>query len=249
MATRSASASQSTITVPGSAVLHAHSDNSARAGPTARGRLLLGAGLIVAAAAVLPFDGAVSQFFTRFRPGGDLRREIELIQQFGGPVSIALATLLIWRLDAPRLKRIVEWILAAGIAWLTVFVMKISLGRPRPKFLGEHLHFLGPWNTHIVKEGDPPRHAWEINAPDVAEIWSMPSSHTALAVVAAAWLSRQYPRLTPIVVPLACVVGACRVLLKAHYASDVFVGAAIGLLATEVCVTLSRRRDRSAPPA
>ncbi|MBL8746074.1 MAG: phosphatase PAP2 family protein, partial [Phycisphaerae bacterium] len=174
---------------------------------------------------------------TAWRPGGDLRREAELIQQFGSPTTILLCALIIWRLDPLRLPRMLDWLLAAGMTWLSVFALKITLGRPRPKFVGEHLHFLGPWNTHVVKEGDPPRHAWEVFADDVAEIWSMPSSHTAFAVVAAICLTHLYPRLRPVAFGLAAIVGFCRVLLKAHYASDVLIGAAMGYLLAEVCMT------------
>lgn len=203
-----------------------------------RGRLLRVCGaLLVLAIVALPFDGVVSGFVTKFRPGGDLRREMELIQQFGSVTTMIVCALLIWRLDAGRLSRMLGWLLAAGLTWVAVFSLKVTIGRPRPKFVGEHLNFLGPWNTHGVKEGDPPRHAWEVFADDVAEIWSMPSSHTAFAVVAAVCLSRMYPRLRPMVITLAVIVGLCRVLFKAHYPSDVLVGAAIGYAIAEVCMT------------
>jgi membrane-associated phospholipid phosphatase len=188
---------------------------------------------------LLPFDGAISGFVTPFRPGGDLRREMELLQQFGSPTTMIVCTLLIWRLDPRMLLKMLDWLLAAGMTWAAVFALKASLGRPRPKFVGEHLNFLGPWNTYIVQEGDPPRYAWEILADDVTEIWSMPSSHTAFAVVAAVCLTRMYPRLRPIAIVMAVLVGVGRVLFKAHYPSDVLIGAAIGYAIAEVCMSRS----------
>jgi hypothetical protein len=74
------------------------------------------------------------------------------------------------------------------------------------------------------------RHAWEIGSGISSDLWSMPSSHTVYAAALAVCLSRMYPRLTPIVTVLACIVGLARVLLQAHWASDVFVGAALGLI-------------------
>jgi membrane-associated phospholipid phosphatase len=187
------------------------------------------------AAILLPFDGAISRAVTAARPAGDLRRELEILQQFGSISTIAVASLLIWRLDPARVRRLGEWLLAAVLTWAAVFALKITFGRPRPKFPGEHLHFLGPTTTYVVQEGDPPRHAWEFWHDDVTEIWSMPSSHTAFAVVAAVALSRLYPRLTPIMVAAACAVGGCRVLFKAHYPSDVIVGALLGFLIAHAC--------------
>jgi membrane-associated phospholipid phosphatase len=200
---------------------------------------MLCGGAVILAVLLLPFDGAISTFVTQFRPGGDLKRELELLQQFGSPTTMIVCALLIWRLDPRMLARMLDWLLAAGLTWAAVFALKVSLGRPRPKFLGEHLNFLGPWNTYTVQEGDPPRHAWEILADDVTEIWSMPSSHTAFAVVAAVCLTRMYPRLRPIAIVMALLVGVCRVLLKAHYPSDVLVGAAIGYAIAEVCMSRS----------
>jgi membrane-associated phospholipid phosphatase len=147
--------------------------------------------------------------------------------------------LLIWRLDPKSLPKMLDWLLAAGLTWASVFALKATLGRPRPKFIGEHLNFLGPWNTYTVQEGDPPRHAWEVLAADVTEIWSMPSSHTAFAAVAAVCMTRMYPRLRPIAIVMVVLVGVCRVLFKAHYPSDVLVGAAIGFAIAEVCMSRS----------
>ncbi len=192
---------------------------------------------VALAAILLPFDGVLSTLITGFRLPGDLRRELELLQQFGSPTTMIACALLIWRLDPARLRRMLDWLLAAGLTWAAVFALKVALGRPRPKFAGEHLHFLGSWSSRVVKEGDPPRHSWEVFADDVAEIWSMPSSHTAFAVVAAVCLSRMYPRLRPVAIGMAVLVGLCRVLFRAHYPSDVLMGAAIGYVVAELCMT------------
>lgn len=221
-----------------------HTTDHRRASPLA----ILALGLFLAAL-LLPFDDAISRAVTAFRPTGDLRRELELIQQFGGVTTIALVSLLIWRLDPKRVARLLDWLLAAAITWAAVFALKTTLGRPRPKFPGEHLHFLGPLNTYVVQEGDPPRHAWEFWHEDVTEIWSMPSSHTAFAAVAAIFLARLYPRLTPLMIIAVCVVAACRVLFKAHYPSDVILGAAIAFAITDPCIRaqIASRRIRKSP--
>lgn len=59
---------------------------------------------------------------------------------------------------------------------------------------------------------------------------SFPSGHTAIAAAVAAALSLAYPRVTPLVVFLPLSVGAARLIVGAHYLSDVIAGMSIGVL-------------------
>ena len=61
----------------------------------------------------------------------------------------------------------------------------------------------------------------------------MPSSHTAHAVVLGVFLARLYPPLKPMAVTLVVLVGVSRVLLGAHYPSDVVVGGAVAWVITD----------------
>lgn len=198
-------------------------------GGVRRAQVLVGG--VVIALLLLAIDAAIFHFFRGIRPGGDARRELELLQQFGSPTTIGLAALAIWRLDPRRLRRVLDWLAALGMTASAIFILKMAIGRARPKFR-DPFDFLGPWGARVVKEGDPPRHAWQFWHDDVTEIWSMPSSHTAMAVVAAVFLGRMYPRLMPVAAALAALVGCCRVLFGAHYASDVVVGAVLGYVVT-----------------
>jgi membrane-associated phospholipid phosphatase len=205
--------------------------------PTASPRRLLAlcAGALALAVAAVPFDGAISAALVRLRPAGDLRRELELIQQFGSPTTIILASLLIWRLDPVRVRRIADWLAGCAAAFAVIFLLKTVLGRPRPKLADPHALLL-PWNSLVVDEGGPPVYAWQFWADGASDLWSMPSSHTAFAAVAAVFLSAMYPRLRPIVVALVVVVGFSRVVLRAHYLSDVLVGGALGALISAAAV-------------
>jgi membrane-associated phospholipid phosphatase len=98
--------------------------------------------------------------------------------------------------------------------------------------------FTLPWETFVAQGEERVRRAWEIGAPKASELWSMPSSHTAAAAMLAVFLARMYPKLMPLAVGLAGMVGAARVILWAHYPSDVVtggaVGAAIGMMAHDM---------------
>jgi undecaprenyl-diphosphatase len=58
--------------------------------------------------------------------------------------------------------------------------------------------------------------------------YSFPSGHTLHAVSFAWQLSAHFPELAWVVVPLAMLIAASRVVLGLHYPSDVLAGAAIG---------------------
>ena len=193
--------------------------------------LVVGTVLVVV---LIPFDGAISRFATRLNPRGDLRRELETVQQYGAISSLLLTVAVIWLMDPARRRRLLDLGAAAALAGLTVALMKALVGRPRPRF-DDPLYFLGPFGVYPlpaqagVRSTPELHHAWEIFGNISGDLWSFPSSHTAYAVALSVFLSALYPRLRPLAVVLAVVVGVCRVLLGAHYPSDVVAGAAVGL--------------------
>jgi undecaprenyl-diphosphatase len=69
----------------------------------------------------------------------------------------------------------------------------------------------------------------------------MPSSHTAAACALAVVIARLYPKLTPLMIVLACIVGTARVVLGAHYPSDVVIGGALGATIASLMPLSSRR--------
>lgn len=65
---------------------------------------------------------------------------------------------------------------------------------------------------------------------------AFPSSHAANAFALALVLARRWRRLAPLLWALAAGVAASRVVLDRHWASDVLVGAALGVLAGALAV-------------
>jgi hypothetical protein len=178
-----------------------------------------------------PWIGRVMQ---GVKLGGDLKREIEFIQQFGAVTSLAIVAAAIWLLDPPRRRELLRGGAAVLATSAASFLVKTLIGRPRPR-LSDPWGFCMPWQTYTWNKGDTQvtRHAWEFWQSS-SDLWSMPSSHTSAAFVLACVLSRMYPALRPLVMTIAAIVGVCRVVLGAHYPSDVVIGATLALIVAEV---------------
>ncbi len=176
---------------------------------------------------VYPFDGLIhiaATSLTRSLLRGDIIRELEAWQQFGAVGSLIFVSAAVCLLDRPRARKLLD-LYAASLVGLALYsILKLSIGRPRPKF-DDPSTILGPWSAYPLGPGKGVRHAWESGA----ELWSLPSSHTIAAVILAWFLARMYPALWPLCLAAAGVVGCARVLLNAHWASDVIAGALIGL--------------------
>ncbi|MCL4222557.1 MAG: phosphatase PAP2 family protein [Phycisphaerales bacterium] len=199
------------------------------------GLVLIGLGCVA-----YPWDGAVMQAAGALgeRLGGDVRRELEAIQQYGQFGSIVIVSVAFVLLQPWRARRLLDLGAAAGLTWVVAIALKMLVGRPRPKFEDPRA-ILGPFGVYDVGPEAGVRHAWEVWAPISSDLWSMPSSHTAFAVMFSVFLASLAPRVAPLVWVLATLVGACRVLFGAHYLSDVLVGAGVGW----ICGWLMVRRS------
>jgi membrane-associated phospholipid phosphatase len=182
--------------------------------------------------ATLPFDGWLSTQAKALRAamGGDLRRELEALQQYGQFTVTTIGMILVWQLDRARRGVIRTWLLAVLIAVAIYQPMKMLLGRPRPKF--DHPHtFIGPFGQYPLGPEIGVRHSWEFWAGISSDLWSMPSSHTASAMVMSCVIAWLYPSIRVLGWVLLAVVAGMRVMTGAHYVSDVIVGAAVGMVA------------------
>lgn len=186
----------------------------------------------VGVAALLPLDPHAAAFAAKFQAngpwklGGDLKRELEFVQQFGAFTCCVIVWGVIILLDQARRWRLACFLAGTLANVVAANTLKMTLGRPRPLLQAPYELTL-PWQTHQFAGPDGPiaRHAW-----DTSQLWSFPSSHTSAAFLLAVFLSRMYPRLTPLMILLAATVGLARIILFAHYPSDVIGGATIGAL-------------------
>jgi membrane-associated phospholipid phosphatase len=186
--------------------------------------------------------------------GGDLRLVLLTLQQYGQGEVIVLVMIVIWLMDEPRRPWLADYLLAALCTFVALNLIKQAVGRPRPD-LADPLGFVGAFGTYTTDSGaELSPLVWH---PDHSYLlWSTASSHTAFAVLMTVFLGRLYPKLNPLIWPLAILVGFCRMLFGEHYASDVVLGGAIGYALGSVVIGgrlggrllgWVRRPDRSPP--
>ncbi|HXG19525.1 MAG TPA: phosphatase PAP2 family protein [Methylomirabilota bacterium] len=186
-----------------------------------------------------PFDGAIVRSFVGLKLGPDFRVELQTVQQYGQLSATLMGMAIIWLADPRQRRRLLDWLAAIAVSDLSCLLLKICLGRPRPKY-GDPMAFMGLWHAYPfpTKTGELAlRYSWDLTQRHPWELWSMPSSHTALAAVMSVFLISLYPRLRPFAVVMIVLVGCCRVLFRDHYPTDVIVGAMVGYVIARYAIT------------
>jgi membrane-associated phospholipid phosphatase len=132
------------------------------------------------------------------------------------PSGILIIALAILAATTQRLARLtvvslivrLEFIFVAiALPGLVVTVVKRLIGRVRPSVVGPFAYVPFSWR------------------PDYA---SMPSGHATTAFAVAVALGALWPRARPLLWLYAIVIAASRVIIAAHYPSDVIAGACVG---------------------
>lgn len=181
-----------------------------------------------------PLDGPISEWARSIALRGDPRRELEAIQQFGqGTVSVLIGVAIVLAQPA-RARRLLDWVASAVVVGVAVNLIKPILARPRPN-VGDPETLVGPFGKLPIPSGPESYKlvsGWTANY----DLGSMPSRHAAFAVVAAVFLAAMYPRLKPLFWLLAAIVCVARVVLGAHWPTDVILGAAIAFVLSDTIV-------------
>lgn len=145
----------------------------------------------------------------------------------GGVYLVPLGLLFLgalWRRRAALAWRAGFVFAAIALPGLLADIVKPVFGRARPKLLFEQHLFGFTWS-----------------GPH-ADRWSFPSGHSVTVMALATALYAIYPRAWPAYAVLALAVMASRVIIDAHYLSDVIAGAYLGLVATWALSATARRR-------
>lgn len=201
-------------------------------------RFLIGLAAVLAGAvlASLPFDNVLGSGFLIERLdalSGDLTRVVQFLEIFGHGTGLGLFIVGLLVVSPASWRTALRIVMAWAMSGLFVNAIKSVVFRYRPK------HFFGPdglpdisaesqsWIGILPDAGDGS--GWHFNTQHLTE--SFPSGHSATAMVLAIWLSWLCPRGRFLFVGVALVACMQRVLAHAHWPSDVFAGAAVGVLA------------------
>jgi lipid A 4'-phosphatase len=214
--------------------------------PGGRRVLWAGAFVLTEIVSMIWLDRLIADFF--HKDGGALQPFFDIVQRFGLGYPYLLLTafafaFLRWGGQIHRLRpwaapmRAISFIpgfifAAVGCSGLVVDLLKIAIGRTRPKLLFADGIYDFTWFGLR------------------ADHWSFPSGHaaTAAALMTALWCL--WPRPLWLYVAGAALVAAGRVITGQHFLSDVIAGAAIGVLTTRALAAwLLPRRDTAAPGA
>ena len=108
------------------------------------------------------------------------------------------------------------FLIFSSVFWAcaSVWVLKVLIARLRPVFV----------RSGIVPDFDRFTWAWH----------SMPSGHTTVTFAGLVMIGMLAPKYKPITWTIACIVGASRIFVGAHWFSDVIFGAFIGMVVADI---------------
>lgn len=183
-------------------------------------------GLVVLLAVLLPFDHALSVYATgQSRAVVDFFAEVTRWGESGWllypTAALFVVTAVVARLVPQRLTKLalIETLQIYGLIFVGVGlpglfsnVVKRLIGRARPEMFDS----LGLLNFH------PVLNSWQFQ--------SFPSGHTTVAFAAGMVLTFLAPRWIGLGLLYAIAVGVSRLVVGAHYPTDVLTGAVVGTL-------------------
>jgi lipid A 4'-phosphatase len=171
-------------------------------------------------------DRPVAEFF--HAQGETLHAVFRFITQFGVSTGWLIGSALLWlglqiASRLPRFAALARRLRAYSVLALFFFasiavpgiivdILKAIAGRARPKLLFGNDEYIFSWGRLR------------------SDYWSFPSGHTATAVSVAVALSIIWPRGRPVFIAFAILIAASRVIITAHYVSDVIMATFIAVL-------------------
>jgi lipid A 4'-phosphatase len=199
--------------------------------PSLRLKYFLGFSIATAAlffGAYALLDQPLARFFYDADP--TLRRVFAFITRFGDsmiylvPLGIAILWAL-WTRRASLTWRMGFVFAVIAISGLIADILKPVFGRARPRLLLQDQIFGFSWHgAHSI-------------------YWSFPSGHAVTIVALATSLYVLYPPLWPAYATAALLVAASRVIIDAHYLSDVIAGAYLGFVTAWALAMSAKSND------
>jgi membrane-associated phospholipid phosphatase len=185
--------------------------------------------LLLSAAALITVDPYLSHVLQADWIGDDLKRIILLAEVYAHGSGVAMILLTIAVLHPAVRRSLLRLAVCAFGAGIAANVIKLCVARMRPHSLPDGMlaseSFLGLFPL-LTAADQPFTHAMQ----------SFPSGHTATAVGLAVGMSRLYPQGRWLFASFAMLASLQRVVVGAHWPSDVLCGAAVGLVVAAVAM-------------
>ncbi len=199
-------------------------------------RLLIATGLLLVLGILsLLVDTDITRMRHSSYISGDVRRMIQMSEIFGHGFGIAIVLCLLWLL-APDKRRLIPRLASCAILpGLLALGIKLMVLRHRPGF------YFPRFTDQISDTWIGLANSTKLNHEYVTQ--SFPSAHAATAIGLASGLSWLYPKGRIAFFVLASMASFQRVFAGAHWTSDVFFGAAVGVLVCG-CIIRNQRINR-----
>lgn len=176
----------------------------------------------------LLIDHHTQRLTAQFDFPGDVREALDFFANLGHGVFCVFVVVTVFCLDPANRRSVALIAIGPFLSGMVTSLVKWLVWRPRPAIVAGLQANLSdsPFNQ--------------------AAIQSFPSGHTATAFALATGLSMIYPHGKTYFFSLAVLVAIQRVLVQAHYPSDVLAGAVIGFLVTALTGLVFCQRNKSA---
>lgn len=184
---------------------------------------------ILAALAALPLDLPAARWSIDESPFRALNGLFYVGEMFGHGVFVGLLGLTIYVLDPAHRRAIPRVLASAWGAGLAANLGKMLVVRMRPNYWLDDAYAVGDSVLDTFVGWLPLGHSESV-------LQSFPSGHTATAVGLALALSWLYPRGRWLFAFFALLVALQRVVVDAHFLSDVCTGAAVGWIVGQLCL-------------
>lgn len=202
-----------------------------------RSRLgLIAAGLIASAVSCFTLDNGLVSFLSRGGLPGDLERTILLCEAFAHGGGVILILFVLFSVDKHRRRSLV--VVAGCALWsgLAADFIKLFVQRLRPSAMTE-----SGFDAVASFQSFGFTRLSELLAEHAHAQQSFPSAHTATAFGFALGLIWLYRRGTVSLLLIAVLAGIQRIVVSAHWPSDVVAGATVAILVAPIVIAISEK--------
>lgn len=205
---------------------------------TARRSWFVSLALVALGCLIMPLDVSLSRWLRDHPPEANLRSVFDRAETFGHGTGVVMILITVALLARPS-RRQMTWLAAAPIgAGQAANLLKCFVIRTRPSALSADEMFS---SLSAVDWSDDSRFGF-LSHFRSSPSHSFPSGHSATAFGLAIALGHLFPRGRWWFLGFAGLVGCHRLCAQSHYASDVLIGAALGI---SIGASAMRRLERS----